>query len=882
MRLVLKLGLVALLAVWLAACDTAEERAERHYQSALALLDEGEVERAMVELLNVFRLDGSHREARRTFAMVQLDRGELADAYGNFLRLVEFYPDDLPARLQLAEMSVVARNWDEVERHARMAGQLDPDAPRVRALLAALAYRDAVRGEDAEARAAAAAEAQAVLDADPATIVARTLVIDHLVFEGARRPALDQIDIALGFAPDRYDLYQLQLRLLAEEGDDDALEARLEAAFARFPEDVRLRDSLIAWHVRRDQPERAVAFLRTLAARSPGDEWPRLALVALLRDTSGAGAARAELDALIAEAEAAGAPSMVYRVARAELDFATGDRAAARSDLDDLLAAAETGQARNDAAVVLAGMLLRDGAMAEARARVAEVLAADPAHVGALKLEASWLIDEDRPADALRALRQALTQEPRDPAIMSLMAEAHLREGNRDLAAERLALAVELSGRATAESLRYARFLADAGRLAPAEAILEDGLRANPGQARLLTALAEVRMRRGSHDRAARAIAALGGLDDPAARADAIRLQADLLEARDRGQELAGFLESVLARGQGDLSTIARIVQARLAQGELDEAARYLDALLVEDGENAMLRFLRAGVHQAAGQTARAERLYRALHAEAPGAEGPTRALVAMLSRDGRTDEARAILQASLQAQPGSVVLRWMEASAREAEGDAEGAIAIYDQLYREDTANALFANNLASLLSTRRSDAESLERAHAIARRLRDSDVPAFADTYGWIAYRRGDLAVALAHLEAAARAMPDVAQAQYHLGTVYAALGRLEEARATLAHARDLAADDPRAGHVHAEAEALLATLPLPAEPPAEPLADQHGAGAAGTGTGQGNGIGTGIGAVPDLGGATGAPAAPVSSAPPVSSVPPMPGTGGQGAGQ
>ena len=48
----------------LSACDSAEERAEEHYQKGLALIEEGEVDRALVEFRNVFKLDGYHEGAR--------------------------------------------------------------------------------------------------------------------------------------------------------------------------------------------------------------------------------------------------------------------------------------------------------------------------------------------------------------------------------------------------------------------------------------------------------------------------------------------------------------------------------------------------------------------------------------------------------------------------------------------------------------------------------------------------------------------------------------------------------------------------------------------------------------------------------------------------
>ena len=60
-------------------------------------------------------------------------------------------------------------------------------------------------------------------------------------------------------------------------------------------------------------------------------------------------------------------------------------------------------------------------------------------------------------------------------------------------------------------------------------------------------------------------------------------------------------------------------------------------------------------------------------------------------------------------------------------QGDIDGAIAGYEALYAEDSGSPVLANNLASLIASYRDDPASLERAFAIARRLRGSEVPAF-----------------------------------------------------------------------------------------------------------------------------------------------------------
>jgi tetratricopeptide (TPR) repeat protein len=148
-----------------------------------------------------------------------------------------------------------------------------------------------------------------------------------------------------------------------------------------------------------------------------------------------------------------------------------------------------------------------------------------------------------------------------------------------------------------------------------------------------------------------------------------------------------------------------------------------------------------------------------------------------------------------------------MKATELEQANDIDGAIAVYEQLYAEDTSNMIIANNLSSLITAHRSDPESLERAFAIARRLRGIDVPAFQDTYGWIEYRRGNYEEALANLEPAAKGLPQDPLVQYHLGMTYLALDRKEDARKQLELALEIAGDSPLPQF--AEARKQLETL-------------------------------------------------------------------------
>lgn len=776
----------------LSACNSAEERAEEHYQSALSLLAKGDSDRALVELRNVFELNGFHKEARLLYAETVLARGEIDEAYGQYLRLIEQYPDTPDVRLKLADLAITRGDWTEAERHGREAIRLAPDMAGVPALRIALDYRKAVIARDDPEKKRIADEARALLKAEPDNKLARRIVIDSQITSDTPLAALPLIDRALEAEPDSFELYSLELQLLAQAKDVGRIGALLQTMFDRFPDNPDVRTALINWYLSSGDTDGAETLLRRLAGAPTSTPDGHLAVIQLLQTARGSDAARAELDQLIAANT--GTPNAdIYRALRAGLDFAVGKKDPALAEMEAVIAAAAPSDQTRRIKVMLARMLEANGNRVGARARIEEVLAEDSTMVEALKMRGAWLITEDRPGDAILDLRAAFEQAPRDPQILTLMAEAHERDGAMDLAGERLALAVEVSGRSVDTSLRYASFLQRQNRLEAAAAVLTDARQANPASVPVLARLADLHLAAKDWPRAQEIASALRQLATPEAIDAEKGLQTALLLGQNKVDEGIAFLESQIGQGNNDLRGIALIVQAHAKAGELPQARTYLDVEIAKRPDEPQLQLLSAGLHALANEPAEAEAILRDLIAKNPAAEPPARMLYGLLAAAGRADEATAILDAALAAQPTSATLRWLKAGELERSGEIEGAIAIYEAMYAEDSSNVVVANNLASLITTHRADPESLERAFAVARRLRGSDVPAYQDTYGWIEYRRGNLDEALSYLEPAAKGLPEDALTQFHLGMVYAGLNRAEDARLQLTRALEIAGDSP-----------------------------------------------------------------------------------------
>ncbi len=403
-------------------------------------------------------------------------------------------------------------------------------------------------------------------------------------------------------------------------------------------------------------------------------------------------------------------------------------------------------------------------------------------------MQAGWLIAEDKPGEAIIALRNALAQAPRDTSVITLMGEAHERDGARDLAGERYALAVEVSNRAPEPSMRYATFLLADGKTDTAEAVLEDSLRANQNNVALLAALADIQLRKQDWARLGGVISSLRAIGGEPASGIANGIEAEMLLRQERAGDTIAFLEGLIAKGDAGTAAKARMVQVQVQNGRVDEAAAFLDEELAKTPDEPVLRFLRAGLYVLENQPDQAETIYRALLETNPS-DQTIQALYGLLLSQDRADEANAMIDQILAENPKALVPLLIKAGQLEKAQDFEGAIAIYEGIYAEDSSNLIVANNLASLITTHRDDPESLERAAAISRRLRGSDVPAFQDTYGWIEYRRGNFDEALKYLEPAAEGMANDALTQYHLGKTYVALQRIPEARETLARALELA---------------------------------------------------------------------------------------------
>ncbi|WP_171060493.1 tetratricopeptide repeat protein [Poseidonocella sp. HB161398] len=810
MSLTSKLGTVLLsttLILALAACESDEQKAQKKFESAEALIEAGDYARAQVELRGIFDLTPEFLDARLAYARVQVKLGDLKDAYGQFLLAAQQHPRSFEARVEAAEMSATLGDFDRFDTNLDAALDLEPENPRAKALSLVRQLREARRRSDTARIEQIRDEAQALLDADPTLVHARNALIDAHTALNDPYGTLELLNEAIALYPQEKRYYSFKLQLQNQIDDLEGIGETLKSAVDAFPDDRDFKLALVRWYLRNGDADSAEAFMKADVERKGDSDGPRVEYVQFLQQVKGPEAALAQIDDYIA----GGTNNVLFRTLRASTLFDSGRHQEAIDELRTLLDADAVGSDSlvRDARIALARMLIVQGSKDEAAGIVDKVLEADPRHVEALKLQAERLVEEDRVGDAILSLRTAMDQAPDDAMLYTLMARAHEREGNRDLMRENLQLAVEKSAYGSRESQRYARMLMSEDKFKAANDVLIQAARRTPGDLGILKLMAQGAIGTDDWTRAQQIVKSIRAIGSPEAGTLADSLEADILARTQRTDESMELLRGMMENESTAMTAQAAIVRSYLSQGKTAEARSFLDELLAQAPDSRTLRFLDASLLDIEGKPAESAAIFRSLLDENPGQELVWRAYVTTLLRSGDKEAARAALDEGIAAVPDGMNLLWQKAGFEERDGNVEAAIAIYEDLYKRNSNSTIIANNLASLITSYRDSHEDLSHAYTIARRLKGTEVPAFQDTYGWIAFRMGNLEEALPYLQDAATKLTEDPMVQEHFARALAESDRPADAAPFFDRAIALVGDsDPdRVSGLEAARDAALA---------------------------------------------------------------------------
>lgn len=774
--------------VLLAACDESDKRAEKHFHIAQQFISDGQIDQALAELIMVFQLKPEHKDARLAFAKIERARGNIDSAFDNYVKLVEYYPDLVEGRRALAEIAFFDARWDALIRHASAAAQLAPNDLQIKSLLNGASFYTGIETRNQVQREAAIDIARSLLSENQNLLSSRKILIDDAIKNGDFDIARAEIDLAQdpnGLWPK---LAYVRKEILQRQADFGELEHHLESMISQFPDDGTLKNELADIYVRHNKTAKAEELLRSQAFNNLDELDSASTYFEFLRKFRGPNIAIQAVD----EMQRSGGLHLIqYARIRSEILMEMGYEAQAIAELQLVTNSAPRTAEIRDVVVDLATILAQAGNRAEAWMLVERVLSEDRSHVGAIILKSGWLIDDAKVEEALVLINDGLRDSPNNSRLLLQMAHGYAQQGLFDLEGEMLARAMEASGGDVNETLRYARFLLRESKLTAAETVLQTSLTTAHNDIRLLEALADTYIAKGDWVNIRSLTHMLDGIESDDAELLKDQLEKLTISENQKVSALLALLEELSGEPTIDFKSEVALVRSALIRNGVVAALELSKNLSTKSETTAALEIVEALTFQLDDKYDQAERIYAKLIENFPEIEYFWMTFYRLKMKTGDMSSARTILDRAIKAIPnGKQVLR-AKANQLEADGKFDAAIATYERLYAEDPSSRDVANNLATLLSTYKTDDGSLNRAYDLARWLRGSDNPLHQGTYGWIAYRRGFANIAIGYLEPAVANLPNDPRLQYYLAKVYMALEYNEKAIAGFQ--KTLALTDP-----------------------------------------------------------------------------------------
>jgi len=785
---------VAFGVMMVAACDSAEERAQSHFDRGLELVEAGADRRAALEFRNALRLNRDLGPARMELGKLQERKGNLSAAGGHYVRAVELMPENAEAQRRAGAILMIGGDLDGSVAYIDEAFRLAPEDPEVLALRASLRLR---QGDKEAAR----ADTEAALAIDPDNVLAVSVMTTLIAEAGDLPGAHALLDEQLARNPTELSYHIFKLRLYESTQDVAGVGRQLNRMVDAFPDELQFRRTLAQWRRQTGDLAGAEEDLRILAEADGLEGIVRL--VQFIVATEGEDAARQELTARVDAAE--GDDAAALQETLAEFEIRTGRQDEGVAILKRLIEQSPSADIVNSARLKLALIELAQGDRDAALQLAETVLEEDEENSEALAIRAANAIEDLRTDDAIADLRLARRGDPNNVRYALLEATAHELGGNPSAASERLAAAARLADFNPEVALRYANFLLARNEINAAENALLESLRRNPDNRDVLLRLADLRLSRGDWGGAEEIALKLRSLGDGGGVAD--RVAAAALQGQGRADEGLAMLERAYSADDADEGAAMRaLLTAYVRNGEADRAVEIVENRLAENPGDRLSQLMRAELYVLVGDIDSASAQLQRMIDGAPNDALGYVALSRLHLRTGRDAEAREVALAGVAAAPGDQPARLLLAQIHERAGEYDEAIAQYQILHAQNPGATIVANNLASLIAEHQADdAEALAIAARVAQRLRGYDVPEFQDTVGWIQFLQGDHSAALSMLRPAAAALQNNALVRYHLGEVYAALGEKDLAREELESALGA---DPEFVHA-ARARELLVSL-------------------------------------------------------------------------
>jgi len=789
-------ALSVLLLVIAGGCTSREARIAERRKAATEYYEKKEWSEAKIALLNLLKLTPNDGEAHYQMAETLWNLQEYGEALWQYKEASRLQPDNATWKLKLAQILFVARDYDASLENVTQLLEKDPkniDALLLRGGLKSVKGDTDGLLEDVDA-------ALAINPAHEAALALKAQALGRKGDVAGAEDALRKLVAAKSSAANHASL----ARFLALTGKNDEALKELETAIqvSETPEErTTVRLFLTNFYVNQGQMDKAEQVLLQARDDSPTDSNVLLTLARFYYSNGKADKAEEMLEEGVKAKPKDVDPLLVL----ADYHRRTGSMEKALGDVDRAIAL----DPKNEAARLRRAELLVDqkGESAkpteDAWAIVNDVLKQNPKSVLGLFTQGKFYLLDRKYADAATSLRRVIDEQPNASAHV-LLGTAYLAQHQSELARSEFQQALQLDAQSLPARSQLSALYLDTNENEAAAREAKAALEQNPSDLRVGLIYVEALVRLKRNFEAREALHKIELKDD--APVD-VRLKVAQLYRRTGERKVAApILEKILQEDPTNAPAMAELAQADIDDRKPEEAMKKVDGWIAKQPDNAALYEMRAKIRlgspdQKPDTFDKAEAdLKMAIEKDPKRVE--TRMTLGKLYREAwrkeggekRLDQAITTLEEAHKLQPDAPGISLELAQLCESAGRTAQAKEYYESVLRIDQDQAAAKNNLAWLLANVDDPSPAdLDRALQLAQDAKNAlpNEPSVADTLGWIMYKKGIPAAAIALFREAIEKYPEGhplrGTVRYHLARAYDRNGERDRAVAELKRALD-----------------------------------------------------------------------------------------------
>jgi predicted Zn-dependent protease len=759
-------------ALVLVGCGGAEARKARHLEKGQAFFAADNFDKARVEFRNALQIAPNDSEARYENGLVDEKLGNPREAAQFYQGAIDVNADNVPARTALGRLYLFSGAADKALDVIKPGLLKHPEDAGLLTVRAAAQVQ--LKDSDGALQDAQHAVQLAPTSEDAVAVLAG-------IYKSREEPekARALLEDSIKRIPNTVDLRLALAQIYSGLGKEPEVEALLIELTRLKPAEKAHRLRLAQYYARLNHMDEAERVLRDAVKALPEERDLKAGLVEFLAVNRGRDAAAKELGTMIA----ADPKDYDLKLAQAQFYSQGKEDSKAESVYAAIIAQANLAPAGITARNRLAVLKIQNKDIPGAEKLLAEVLAKNPRDNDALILRGNLELAKEDPKAAIVDLRAVLRDQPNAGGVMRSLARAHLANGEPALAEETMRRAVDANPKDPGARLDLAQLLGQLGKPEQAKPVIDELVKQHPDNVAALETQFKVAAATKDLASAKSAADALVALQPKLALG--YFYQGAVAESDKRPQDAVRLYSAALDVQPEAAEPLQALVRLLVGLNRAPEALERLDDVIARFPALPLAANFKGETLLATQHPSDAERAFKTAIERAPKWWVPYQRLSNAESSQGDSAGAIATLQSGISKAEDPSSLQLELAGLFERSGKPEDAIRLYEAVLRKDPHSDLVANNLAMLLITYRKDQPDLDRAKELSARFATSTNMAFLDTYGWVLYKRGESATAVAALQTASAKMPDSQVALYHLGMAQASAGQADAARDSLSRA-------------------------------------------------------------------------------------------------